>query len=29
MVSAGLTSADTDYRKGYTLDFVKDIKVLP
>ena len=29
MVSAGLTAPDTDYRKGYTLDFVKDIKVLP
>lgn len=29
MVSAGLTPADTDYRKAYTLDFVKDIKVLP
>jgi NitT/TauT family transport system substrate-binding protein len=29
MVSAGLTPANTDYRKAYTLDFVKDIKVLP
>ena len=29
MVSAGLTAPDTDYRRGYTLDFVKDIKVLP
>ena len=29
MVAAGLTSADTDYRKAYTLDFVKDIKVMP
>ena len=29
MVSAGLTASDTDYRKAYTLDFVKDIKVLP
>jgi NitT/TauT family transport system substrate-binding protein len=29
MVSAGLTPSETNYRKGYTLDFVKDIKVLP
>jgi NitT/TauT family transport system substrate-binding protein len=29
MVSAGLTTKDTDYRKAYTLDFVKDIKVTP
>jgi NitT/TauT family transport system substrate-binding protein len=29
MVSAGLTGADTDYHKAYTLDFVKDIKVMP
>jgi NitT/TauT family transport system substrate-binding protein len=29
MVSAGLTTKDTDYHKAYTLDFVKDIKVLP
>jgi NitT/TauT family transport system substrate-binding protein len=29
MVSAGLTTADTDYHKAYTLDFVKDIKVMP
>jgi NitT/TauT family transport system substrate-binding protein len=29
MRSAGLTAADTDYRKAYTLDFVDNIKVLP
>ena len=29
MVSAGLTPADTDYRKAYTLDLLKGIKVLP
>jgi NitT/TauT family transport system substrate-binding protein len=29
MVSAALTSAQTDYRKAYTLDFIKDIKVMP
>ena len=29
MVSAGLTKPDVDYRKAYTLQFVKEIKVLP
>jgi NitT/TauT family transport system substrate-binding protein len=29
MVSAGLTRPDVDYRKAYTLQFVKEIKVLP
>ena len=29
MVSAGLTKADVDYHKAYTLQFVKEIKVLP
>jgi NitT/TauT family transport system substrate-binding protein len=29
MVSAGLTPPDVDYRKAYTLQFVKEIKVLP
>ncbi len=29
MVSAGLTRADVDYHKAYTLQFVKEIKVLP
>jgi NitT/TauT family transport system substrate-binding protein len=29
MVSAGLTRPDVDYRKAYTLEFVKEIKVLP
>ena len=29
MVGAGLTKADVDYRKAYTLEFVKEIKVLP
>jgi NitT/TauT family transport system substrate-binding protein len=29
MVSAGLTPADVEYRKAYTLQFVKEIKVLP
>ena len=29
MVSAGLTKADVDYHKAYTLQFVREIKVLP
>jgi NitT/TauT family transport system substrate-binding protein len=29
MAGAGLTRADLDYRKAYTLEFVKAIKVLP
>jgi len=29
MVGAGLTKADVDYHKAYTLQFVKEIKVLP
>jgi len=29
MVSAGLTKADVDYHKAYSLQFVKEIKVLP
>jgi hypothetical protein len=29
MVSAGLTIPDLDYRKAYTLQFVREIKVLP
>jgi len=29
MVGAGLTKSDVDYRKAYTLQFVKEIKVLP
>ena len=29
MVSAKLLKAETDYRRGYTLDLVKSIKVLP
>jgi len=29
MVSAGLTKAEVDYHKAYTLQFVKQIKVLP
>ncbi len=29
MVSAGLTRADVDYHKAYTLQFVREIKVLP
>jgi NitT/TauT family transport system substrate-binding protein len=29
MVSAGLTPADTEYRKAYTLDLLKGIKVMP
>jgi NitT/TauT family transport system substrate-binding protein len=29
MVSAGLTKPDLDYRKAYTLQFVREIKVLP
>jgi NitT/TauT family transport system substrate-binding protein len=29
MVSAGLTRPDVDYHKAYTLQFVKEIKVLP
>ena len=29
MVSAGLTKPDLDYRNAYTLQFVKEIKVLP
>jgi NitT/TauT family transport system substrate-binding protein len=29
MVSAGLTKPDLDYHKAYTLQFVKEIKVLP
>lgn len=29
MVGAGLLKADVDYRKAYTLEFVKKIKVLP
>ncbi|HXX12170.1 MAG TPA: ABC transporter substrate-binding protein, partial [Burkholderiales bacterium] len=29
MVSAGLTKPEVDYRKAYTLQFVKQIKVLP
>jgi NitT/TauT family transport system substrate-binding protein len=29
MVSAGLTQPDVEYRKAYTLQFVRDIKVLP
>jgi len=29
MVSSKLLKADTDYRRGYTLDLVKEVKVLP
>jgi len=29
MVSAGLTKADVDYRRAYTLQFLKQVKVLP
>jgi NitT/TauT family transport system substrate-binding protein len=29
MVGAGLAKSDVDYRKAYTLQFVKEIKVLP
>jgi NitT/TauT family transport system substrate-binding protein len=29
MAGAGLTRADLDYRKAYTLEFVKAVKVLP
>ena len=29
MVSAGLLKKETDYKQGYTLQFVKDIKVMP
>jgi len=29
MVSAGLVKRDLDYRKGYTLDIVRQVKVLP
>ena len=29
MVSAGLLKPDVDVRKAYTLQFVKDIKVMP
>jgi NitT/TauT family transport system substrate-binding protein len=29
MVSAGLLKKEVDYKQGYTLQFVKDIKVLP
>jgi NitT/TauT family transport system substrate-binding protein len=29
MVGAGLAKADADYRKAYTLQFVKEVKVLP
>jgi NitT/TauT family transport system substrate-binding protein len=29
MVGAGLTKSDVDYRRAYTLQFVKEIKILP
>jgi hypothetical protein len=29
MAKAGLVKPDLDYHKAYTLDFVKQIKVLP
>lgn len=29
MAGAGLAKADTDYRKGYTLEFVRAVKILP
>jgi hypothetical protein len=29
MASAGLTRTDLDYRRAYTLEFVKAVKVLP
>jgi len=29
MVSAGLLKKDVDYKQGYTLQFVKDLKVMP
>jgi len=29
MVSAGLTKADVDYKRAYTLQFLKQVKVLP
>ena len=29
MVQAGLLKAKTDYRQAYTLDLIRDVKVLP
>jgi NitT/TauT family transport system substrate-binding protein len=29
MVSAGLLKADTDWHKAYTIQFIKDLKVMP
>ena len=29
MVKAGLLKAGVDYRKAYSLDYVRDVKVLP
>jgi hypothetical protein len=29
MVQAGLIRRDVDYRKAYTLQFVKQVKVMP
>ena len=29
MVSAGLLKADADWKKAYTTQFVKDLKVMP
>jgi len=29
MSKAGLVKPDVDYRKAYTLDFVKQVKILP
>jgi hypothetical protein len=29
MAQAGLISPDTDYRKAYTLEIVRQVKVLP
>ena len=29
MVAAGLLKPDTDWKKAYTLQFVKDLRVMP
>jgi hypothetical protein len=29
MVAAGLLKPNVDYRKAYSLDYVRDVKVLP